>query len=34
MAIAASLRDMTTQLPADQYTPNSLSLFHPAISRA
>jgi hypothetical protein len=24
MAIAASLRDMTTQLPADQYTPNSL----------
>jgi hypothetical protein len=25
MAIAASLRDMTTQLPADQYTPNSLT---------
>jgi hypothetical protein len=24
-AIAASLRDMTTQLPADQYTPNSLT---------
>jgi hypothetical protein len=24
MAIAASLRDMITQLPADQYTPNSL----------
>jgi hypothetical protein len=26
MAIAASLRDMITQLPADQYTPNSLTL--------
>jgi hypothetical protein len=25
MAIAASLRDMTTQLPADQYTSNSLT---------
>ena len=25
MAIAASLRDMTAQLPADQYTPNSLN---------
>jgi hypothetical protein len=25
MAIAASLRDMTTQLPADQYTPNPLT---------
>jgi hypothetical protein len=25
MAIAASLRDMTTQLSADQYTPNSLT---------
>jgi hypothetical protein len=25
MSIAASLRDMTTQLPADQYTPNSLT---------
>jgi hypothetical protein len=25
MAIAASLRDMTTHLPADQYTPNSLT---------
>ena len=25
MAIAASLRDMTTQLPADQYTANSLT---------
>jgi hypothetical protein len=25
MAIAASLRDMTTQFPADQYTPNSLT---------
>jgi len=25
MAIAASLRDLTTQLPADQYTPNSLT---------
>lgn len=25
MAIAASLRDMITQLPADQYTPNSLT---------
>ena len=25
MAIAASLRDMTTQLPADQHTPNSLT---------
>jgi hypothetical protein len=25
MTIAASLRDMTTQLPADQYTPNSLN---------
>jgi hypothetical protein len=23
--IAASLRDMTAQLPADQYTPNSLA---------
>jgi hypothetical protein len=25
MVIVASLRDMTTQLPADQYTPNSLT---------
>jgi hypothetical protein len=25
MAIAASLRDMTTQLPADQYMANSLT---------
>ena len=25
MTIAASLRDMTTQLPADQYIPNSLT---------
>jgi hypothetical protein len=25
MAIAASLREMITQLPADQYTPNSLT---------
>jgi hypothetical protein len=25
IAIAASMRDMTTQLPADQYTPNSLT---------
>jgi hypothetical protein len=25
MAIAASLRDLTAQLPADQYTPNSLT---------
>jgi hypothetical protein len=25
MAVAASLRDMTTQLPADQYTSNSLT---------
>ena len=25
MAIAASLRDMTTQFPADQQTPNSLT---------
>jgi hypothetical protein len=25
MAIAATLHDMTTQLPADQYTPNSLT---------
>ena len=25
MAITASLRDLTTQLPVDQYTPNSLT---------
>ena len=25
MVLAASLRDMTAQLPADQYTPNSLT---------
>jgi hypothetical protein len=25
MAIAASMRDVTTQLPGDQYTPNSLT---------
>ena len=25
MVIVASLRDMTTQLPADEYTPNSLT---------